>query len=1850
MQVNNIHTTGKRIPRQVGSTMVFVFTFLLCGILSYAQNVSNRGKEFWVGYGHHQFMENGTNTQNMVLYLSAEDQPATVTVTIDSSGFGFGTWWRKTYTIPAFTVIKSDIIPKGTNNLGAPGDPPSDPNYDARLYTDPPPAGTGGAGVFRKKGIHIESNVPIVAYAHIYGSTSSGATMLLPVTAWGYSYVSLNSKQDYLPDCYNWMYVVASKDNTLIQITTPVVTRAQDKTGLSPGNSIMVNLMKGQIYQVIGANDGANGNGNGGTASTGKQLTGTTVRSMANGSGDCNPIAVFAGSSRTSNPASCGSGGGDNDNQQLFPQHAWGKRYYTAPFSGADDPLSFGVSTYKVAVRDPATIVKRNGINLTGLTGNFYVFESSTADVIEADKPIEVMQFMTGGSCLGSGGLGDPEMVVLSPVEQAIKRVGFFRNNKESITVNYVTLIVPTAGVSSLQISGAGGTVTQYPHPKAPGYTVVMKRWNSPLPPAAPLGQCIVTCDSAFTGITYGEGSFESYAFNVGTYLNNLNAVGSVHNQPDTSNGGNNRHAFTCVGTPVKLSALIRYQPLKLVWNLSALGNVVSPNADTTINPASDIYGGTVTVNGILYYKYTLPNTYYFNTPGTYEIPIKSTSLSLDNCNNTEELKISVEVKPKPTANFTFSHPTGCIKDTVFFAGPASTGSYTIGQWNWTFANGGKDSVQNPAKLLTTTGQQPVKLTVVTADGCLADTSKQIIIYAPPTVTINATPAVVCQGSAITFSETAAYGGPVAVNKWYWDFGNGTTATPANGNPQTVTYSTYGAYTTKHVAKVSDLCVSDTATVPVTVYAKPIPGFSYPAGCLPANGLVQFTDTSKVPDAQPITSWSWNFGDPNATGANPNTSTQQSPTHTYTFGNYTITFSVTTANGCTKDTTVAATFSLRPQLTYAALPAVCENVTAPVSVAAAAVTNGVPGAGIYRGPGTTAAGVFTPSVAGAGTHTLTYVFTTTGGCKDSVTSTITVYPKPVAAFTVNAGICLNQSATFTDQSTISSGTITSWNWNFGDGNWVANNNNNSFTKSWTAANTYTVKLVTVSDHGCISDTTVKVVAVYPMPSADFTVTHPTGCIKDTVRFTGPASTSGYTISKWSWVFAGGVIDSVQNPVRLLTTTGAQNVTLTVTTTNGCVATVTKPITIYAPPVTTLTATPATVCQGENITFSETSSYAGPVAINTWYWDYGNGTMVTAANGNPTTYAYPNYGMYTAKHVVKVSSACVSDTSEIPVRVFAKPNLGVSYPVGCLPLNGVVQFTDTSKAPDMQTIAAWNWNFGDPNATAGNPNTSTQQNPSHIYTAFGNYNIHFTAFTINGCSRDTIIAATFAIRPRLSYPALNAVCINAGNVSVATATVTNGVPGTGVYSGPGTTAAGAFNPAVAGVGTHLITYTFTSTGGCTETIKSSITVNPKPVAAFTANSDICLNQSATFTDQSTIASGAITAWKWNFGDGIWVTNTSNASFTKSWIAYGTYSVKLVAVSDQGCTSDTVTRLVTVHPLPVTDFSLPVAVCMPGGLAEFKNNTTVADNAALGYTWNFGDNSAVSHATNATHTYASTGSYNVQLVATSSWGCTSQATKILSSFFDKPVAAFTVAPDTLCQGAESEFTDESTAGNNSVSGWNWNFGDGSSSTQQNPVKRYSSPGAYTVQLQVANSVGCASEIASRQVVVYLQPVIDAGPSFVVPEGTVIQFNPSANDSTVLKFNWSPAPGLNNAAKLRPVLQALYDQTYTLTATGEGLCTASDKLTVKILKPVTIPNAFSPNGDGIHDTWVITNLSDYPGCTVEVFNRYGQRVFYSSGYGTPWNGTFSGKPLPMATYYYVIHLKNGFTPKSGSITIVK
>jgi gliding motility-associated-like protein len=314
------------------------------------------------------------------------------------------------------------------------------------------------------------------------------------------------------------------------------------------------------------------------------------------------------------------------------------------------------------------------------------------------------------------------------------------------------------------------------------------------------------------------------------------------------------------------------------------------------------------------------------------------------------------------------------------------------------------------------------------------------------------------------------------------------------------------------------------------------------------------------------------------------------------------------------------------------------------------------------------------------------------------------------------------------------------------------------------------------------------------------------------------------------------------------------------------------------------------------------------------------------------------------------------------------------------------------------------------------------------------------------------------------------------------------------------------------------------------------------------------------------------------------------------------------------------------------------------------STISNGTALQYEWNFGDNSTIVTTQHPVHVYAAAGNDTVTLKVTSAFGCSNNTTAVVSNFAQQPVAAFSYLPAIICQGSDAAFTDESTASQGMINGWYWNFGDGTASTKQNANKRYPNAGTYNVLHSVSNTAGCPADTITKQVVVHVQPVVDAGPSFVVAEGTVVTFNPKVNDNNLV-FKWTPGGELSDANMLRPSYRATHDQAFTLTATdGTSNCTASDTLSVKILRPVKVPNAFSPNGDGINDTWVITNLADYQGNVVEVFNRYGQQVHHSNGYGTPWDGKVHGNPLPVGVYYYIIDLKNGFGKITGSITILK
>ena len=194
-----------------------------------------------------------------------------------------------------------------------------------------------------------------------------------------------------------------------------------------------------------------------------------------------------------------------------------------------------------------------------------------------------------------------------------------------------------------------------------------------------------------------------------------------------------------------------------------------------------------------------------------------------------------------------------------------------------------------------------------------------------------------------------------------------------------------------------------------------------------------------------------------------------------------------------------------------------------------------------------------------------------------------------------------------------------------------------------------------------------------------------------------------------------------------------------------------------------------------------------------------------------------------------------------------------------------------------------------------------------------------------------------------------------------------------------------------------------------------------------------------------------------------------------------------------------------------------------------------------------------------------------------------------------------------------------------------------------------GRYLIRYTYTGTNGC-SNYKEQTVEVYPTPGVNAGPDKVVLEGGVVTLTPALNAGIPVTYLWTPPTGLNNPAIPYAVASPPYDITYTLTVTSDQGCSASDMVFVKVLKAPIIPNIFSPNGDGIHDRWEISYLESYPGCTVEIYNRYGQLIYHSVGYSKPWDGTINGKHAPIGTYYYIVDPKNGRKKVAGYVDIIR
>lgn len=849
---------------------------------------------------------------------------------------------------------------------------------------------------------------------------------------------------------------------------------------------------------------------------------------------------------------------------------------------------------------------------------------------------------------------------------------------------------------------------------------------------------------------------------------------------------------------------------------------------------------------------------------------------------------------------------------------------------------------------------------------------------------------------------------------------------------------------------------------------------------------VAFTNLSTQGTAA-ISNYTWDFGDGNS-------STLQNPSHIYsTPGTYTVTLVAQASNGQADPEVKVNYITVNPK-PNASFSASTNGCSLPVGVSYANNSTGGTSYSWNFGNGQTSnlQNPTTINYTTANTYNVSLIVTNTFGCKDTMDQAIVV-SNFQAGINAPATACQNTPVTITDNSTVGAN---SWSWTFGGGNPAsASSSNNSVTYS--TPGTYTISLTSQNTALGCSGSTTQQITVLPTPTPSFTANPTTGCSPLPVSFTNtsPAGTN------FIWDFGDGSTFNGQNPpTHIYNGNATYTVTLTMTGTNGCQASVSVPSVTLSSPVANFSSDVQQGCAPLSVQFTQSSTSPDP--ITTWIWLFGDGQTFTGQN--PPVHDY-NVGVYDVSLVVITLNGCIDTTTldeYIQVGEIDLVNFSIDETPQCAktPIN----FTDLSiiTAPHTPNEITYNWDFGD-------GGSSTQQNPSYPYPNDTGYFDVTLIITFRGC-KDTLSMndAVYIKAPISNFnPAQTLYCNPASfpvNVVVNDQSKIGALPddcsmiwrwGDGSitnFDDPDFDDAnlGSTSHNYTAYGTYTIEqviYNFTT--GCSDSTEQIIHIS-QTIAGIGAlsNDSVCVNSNFNLADNST-STHPFGTYSWNMGNG---QSVSGATPTYAYPSFGTFTITLTATNSVGCADD-------ASFSPMIALALPQAVitandnagCAPFQVT-FSNSSTLMNNGVPleSFLFSFPDNNTTqttsSVGTTVNHTFLTEGNFPVSLVATDEFGCVSPPAST-TIVITKPVAQFT-ADAVVCE-AENFTTANNSTGVNPLS-YEW-FVDGSGvSTSTNYATSFNEPSNGTshtnhaYSLIVTDANGCKD--TANQVITVSTPI--------------------------------------------------------------------------------------------------------------------------------------------------------------------
>jgi PKD repeat protein len=1048
-----------------------------------------------------------------------------------------------------------------------------------------------------------------------------------------------------------------------------------------------------------------------------------------------------------------------------------------------------------------------------------------------------------------------------------------------------------------------------------------------------------------------------------------------------------------------------------------------------------------------------------YASAGTFDV-----TLEVINASGEDELEWTdaVEIFDGPVVDFDFDNNELLIffEDESSFSGNPD--------YFWDFGDGNTSDEQDPVHSYAAPGDYTVILEV--EDDCgFGELILDIEVFDNPIANFTADNLEICRNDAVTYTDLS-YGN---IEEWDWSFDGAVPNSSTTQNP-TVVYNIAGTYSTS--LEVENIEGDDDITFEnyITVLADAEAGFNFTT-----NGAsVTFTSTSING-----TSFVWDFGD-------GNTSTDQNPTHTYTSsGSYTVLLTV--SNQCNTDMrTREVTIELQPVAAFGTSQSTTgcadytinftDNSTSNPTAWNWSFPGGTPATSTLQNPTVTYTqrGIYSVSLTSSNSFG-----SSTASMEDLVT--INDVPELTASFTENLlSVQFNSTANFADNIA----------WNFGDGN---TSTLASPTHTYAAAGNYTATVTATNVCGSVSQEFNLNVDL--LPSANITANVTAICEGETVTYSNNSSSN---ITEWNWIFPGGTpaTSTQPNPTVTYSTAGSYGATLSVSNAAGQGnGSVTDFINVTAVPDASFTFD-----QRDNLL-----ELVNTTAGTSVEWTISDGTT---SNLQAWTHTFMDNGTYTV--TVTTTNQCGSDTESFSVSVNAFPSAGftTSQTTGCTPLE--VNYTSTST-----NATNHNWSF-----PGGTPSSSTEVNPVVIYNTEGTFDATLTVSNTvsSDATTQTQLISVASLQPLTFDSQQNGNVIQLSNTTPNTQTawtISDGATSTqpnfthtfqenGTYevtllvSNPCGSEETTFTVVVDALPT--VRFTADQTSGCTplqvafssETTNAS-TINwafpggtpatsteANPVVTYNTDGvyDVTLTVGNTFGSEVAVMSQLIsvasiapltfdsnqnnnvlslsnttpnTQTLWTISDG---TTSTDPSYTHTFNTNGTFQVTLLV--SNACGSEETSFEVVVNNLPEVGFEITSDTegCAPL-VVTYQSNAVNADN----HNWSFpGGEPATSTEVNPTVVYTTAGIFDINLQVSNAFGTVQDNRAGLIRVSDVPSASIS---EVNIEMGDVAFTSEILGATSLL----WNFGDGNTSTEDNPSHTYDTPGTYTVTLEATNQCG-------------------------------------------------------------------------------------------------------------------------------------------------------------------------------------